>query len=267
MDNYESSRKFPTEEILINKKYSKSSHGKQCLGPCVSKNKKIIHPVTLETVTDKNDAFCPVAGFEVVNEKTNKKEIKYTDKCYGVQVNNINTNDNIMNFLIPYLDFDSKHFLIMFYNINNYEEGISWINTNSGYPITTRERIFEAILTAYGDSLDIVDNRTTEFILLLIKNKYYDIIYDRLKRYIYIDLLSGSVKLKENNQTDDDEQKQIKLEYIYKKYINTLEINKFIYKYLRERKKIWLDIKNHVMNIVNDLITYSIRSINISIEK
>lgn len=267
MDNYESSGKFPTEEILMNKKYSRSSHGKQCLGPCVTKNKKIIHPITLETVTDKNDAFCPVAGFESVNEKNNKKEIKYTDTCYGVQVNNINKNESIMNVLVPYLDFDTKHFLIMFYNINNYEEGITWINTNSGYPITTRERIFESILNVYGETLDIIDNRTTDFILLLIKYKYDDIIYERLKRYIYIDLLSGSVKLKENKQTDNDEQKQIKLEYIYKKYINSLEINKFLYKYLRERKKNWLDIKNYIINIINDLITYSIRSINISIEK
>ena len=67
---------IPTEQIYTGKKYSKSANGYQCLGQCVTKNKKIIHPITLETVTDKDNSFCPVAGYETINDKTNKKEIK-----------------------------------------------------------------------------------------------------------------------------------------------------------------------------------------------
>jgi len=93
---------IPTEQIYTGKKYSKSANGYQCLGQCVTKNKKIIHPITLETVTDKDNSFCPVAGYETINDKTNKKEIKYTDKCYGIQVDNVNNNDQIMNVVIPY---------------------------------------------------------------------------------------------------------------------------------------------------------------------
>jgi len=113
--NFEYQSKLPTEQIFANsKKYSKSVKGQQCLGPCVTKNKKIIHPVTLETVTDKDHAFCPVAGYEVINDKTNKKETKYTDHCYGELTDNVDKNQQIMNVLIPYLDFDVQHFLIMF---------------------------------------------------------------------------------------------------------------------------------------------------------
>jgi hypothetical protein len=251
---------------ITNTKYSKSVSGLQCIGPCVSKNKKIIHPVTLETVTDKDNAFCPVAGFEIINEKTNKKEIKYTDKCYGVQVDTIDNNTQIMNVLIPELEFDVKHFLIMFYNIHSYEEGIEWINNNLGSPLTTRERIFECILNTYGFMIDIIDNRTSEFVLLLIKNKFIDKIYDRFQKYIYVDLYTKTVKIKVAKQSDNEENRKIKLEFIYKKYINLNEINKFLYKYFRERKKNWFTINHHVKNIIDDFILYTIKSINISIE-
>ena len=266
MDKYESPSKLPTEQILVMKKYSKSINGKQCLGPCVAKNQKIIHPVTLETVTDKHNSFCPVAGFETINEKTNKKETVYTDKCYGNQVDNINNNEQIMNLLIPYLDFDIKHFLIIFYNIHSYEEGIEWINNNLGIPITTRERIFECILSVYGERVDMIDNRTSGFLLELIKNKYYKLLYERLSKYIYIDLDTQSVKIKENNQKDTEKEQKIKLEYVYKKYINNSEVNKFLYKYFRDRKKIWFEINNHINNILNDLLEYTIKFIKLSLE-
>lgn len=253
--------------ITYNKKYLKSVSGHQCIGPCVSKNKKIIHPITLETITDKDQSFCPVNGFEIINEKTNKKEIKYIDKCYGIQNDNINNNTHIMNVLIPEIDFDIKHFLVMFYNIHSYEEGIAWINDNLGYPLTTRERIFECILNSYGFTIDIIDNRTSEFVYLLIKNKFIDLFYDRLKKYIYIDLNTNTVKIEENEQSDSIENRKIKTEYIYKKYININEINKFLYKFFRERKKKWFDIKNYVDNIINDLLLYSIKSINITLSE
>ena len=254
------------EQLIPNKKYSKSTSGHQCIGPCVSKNKKIIHPITLETITDKDNSFCPVAGYEVINDKTNKKEIKYTDKCYGIQTDNINNNEQIMNVLIPYLDFDVKHFLVMFYNLRSYEEGIAWINDNTSYPINTRERIFNCILISYGNTIDIIDNRTGEFVLELFKKKFIENLYERFKKYVYIDLLSGSVKIKENTQQDTDDNKKIKLEFMYKNYININEINKYLYKYFRERKKEWANIKNHIESILENYILYTIKSINISIE-
>ena len=254
----------PTEQIYTGKKYSKSANGYQCIGQCVTKNKKIIHPITLETVTDKDNSFCPVAGYETINDKTNKKEIKYTDKCYGIQVDNVNNNDQIMNVVIPYLDFDVKHFLIIFYNIHSYEEGIAWITDNVGYPLTTKERIFECILTSYGNMIDIIDKRTPEFLLEIIKNKFIDEVYDRINKYIYIDLNTKTVKIKLNEQKKTEENKKIKLEFAYKNYINIAELTKFIYKYLRERKSNWTSIKNHVSDMVNDFIIYVVKSLNVS---
>ena len=267
MYNFESpGLETPTEQIYIGKKYSKSVNGYQCLGQCITKNKKIIHPITLETVTDKDNSFCPVAGYETINEKTNKKEMRYTDKCYGIQVDNVSNTDQIMNVVIPYLDFDVKHFLIIFYNIHSYEEGITWITDNIGYPLGTRERIFECILNIYGIMIDIVDNRTHEFIMEIIKHKFIDEFYDRIRKYIYIDFNENTVKVKTNNQENTEENKKIKLEFAYKNYININEINKFFYKYLRDKKKSWENIKNHIDTIVNDFILYTIKSLNITTE-
>ena len=112
--------------------------------------------------------------------------------------------------------------------------------------------------------IDIVDNRTPEFIMEIIKHKFIDEFYDRIRKYIYIDFNENTVKVKMNNQENTEENKKIKLEFAYKNYINIAELTKFIYKYLRERKSNWTSIKNHVSDMVNDFIIYVVKSLNVS---
>ena len=268
MENREGAKKYTSiDQLFNNKKYPKSFRGNQCLGPCLAKGQISIHPTTLESITSKQHSFCAVNGFEVEDEKTGKKEIKYIDQCYGNNNEEIDRTSMIMNILVPYLDFDVQHFLIIFYNIKSYEDGIEWIKVNKSHSVSTRERIFECILNSYGSDINIIDNRTVDFFYLLLSDKYLQDIYERLKKYIYVDLLNGSVKIKQNSQSDSSENVKLKKEYILKKFINNEDVSRFLFKYFRNRKKDWKDINNYIKSMVEDFIVYTINTIRLSIEK
>ena len=155
------------------KKYPISANGNQCIGPCYPKNKSSLHPIRMEIVTSKNHSYCAVNQFSKYNPDTKNTTIEYLDKCYDFQnikdsENDKNDNDNIMNIITPFMDFNLHHFLSIFYNINNYEDGIDYL-TSKEIPFLTSHRIFEALLITYGKTIDIIDNRTIDFVIKLIK--------------------------------------------------------------------------------------------------
>ena len=54
----------------FNRKYPTSKNGYQCLGLCYEPKTWIVHPITLEHVTNTHFPFCPVKEWASKNEKT-----------------------------------------------------------------------------------------------------------------------------------------------------------------------------------------------------
>ena len=98
-------------------KYPKSKSGMQCVGPCYKPNTYIMHPITLEYITDKNNIFCPVQEWH--DTSPDGITIHITDVCAGFTYDkNKDTADDIeTNIIVPYIDFNKTHFLKIYYNI------------------------------------------------------------------------------------------------------------------------------------------------------
>ena len=244
-------------------KYPISRNNQQCLGPCYYANTKAIHPITLNPIT-YNEDFCPTAEWETIDKTTGKKEFHFIDKCYKpTDDETSNRKDIEINMLTPYIDFNTEHFLKIYYNIYSFEDGINWIEKNKFTPIVTRIRILNSILKSYGNKIDIIDNRVTDFFIEVIKSQYIKKILLSLSKYINISNNIVELGKTDNNIENDN---NIKINYIIKTFINSDEIHKFIIKYLRYRKDQWKNINNYIENMINDLIEYIINKINLTLK-
>ena len=256
------------------KKYPKSANGLQCIGPCYAKNKRSIHPIRMEVITSNQHSYCAVNQFTKFNQEKNIQETIYADKCYAFQNNDDENNDknteesnnNILNIIIPFMDFNLQQFLVVFYNIYNYEDGIEYITINSSLPITTLQRIFEAMLNVYGSTIDIIDNRSIDFVITLITKNYTANFYTRLKKYIYVDKTTEEVKFKKNGQSDDGQNIIIKTNYIIKKFINPNDVSKFLFKYFKSKRNEMEDNLDNIQTLIDNFCIYIINIILASID-
>jgi hypothetical protein len=245
------------------KKFNKSVNNYQCIGPCYPRNKWVLHPNTLEYISNTETSFCPINGITKLDPETKSFYVKHDDKCI-IEKDEDNSSaqsdeEITMNAVLPYLGFNLTDFLIQFYNISSYEDGIDWIEKNPTVPLLTKKRIFEIILYIYGDKIDIVDNRTIDFFIEIINKIYMNRIYQSISPYIYAD--KTKVYVKKNTQVDTEENIINKKMYIEQEFLNLNEISKYLLKYFKNRKEKWDSIQNHIENLVNDLIKYIINII------
>ena len=250
-------------QLFNTKKYPKSASGLQCIGPCYPKNKRSLHPIRMEIVESRDHAYCPVNQFSKYDPVTKTTKIEYLDKCYEFQNSEEIDNDidTIMNVITPYMDFNLKQFLIIFYNIHNYEDGIEYLSSKE-IPIVTSHRIFEAMLNVYGQTINIIDNRTIDFVIKLLKAMYIPVFYERLKKFFYVDKTNQEIIIRKNSQSDDNENIIIKSNFIIKKFINPNDVSKFLFKYFKKRDEL-----SGIKELVDDFIAYIINIINASIDK
>ena len=222
------------EETIHNKKYSKSLNGYQCVGPCYKKNSKIIHPIYFNVVQNTKDDFCPTNEWVYKNNTGNIQRF-YIDKC------NMDNNkyQNFYDLLYPYTNFDELVFLDSFYNINDLNQTFEWIENNKNLSINTKQRIFDLSLKAFKNNFDIFnfnDTRLVDFIIELIKNKYFDSFSIEFFKYIIIKNETVSIEMNENYKYDKETNESIiiKQNFILK-YILTIEnITNFINIYFRK---------------------------------
>jgi hypothetical protein len=123
------------------------------------------------------------------------------------------------------------------------------------------------MLNVFISKIDIIDNRTIDFIITLIKKEYTGIFYERLKKYIYVDKTKEEVYLKKNGQSDDNDNIVLKTNYIIKSFINPNDVSKFLFKYFKSRKNDFEDNNNNIKIMMDDFCSYIINIINSSIDK
>lgn len=163
-------------------KYQISSNGRKCVGPCARSHTEILHPLTLEYVTNDTN-FCPVDKF-ISSNNDGKVVINYVDKCDNLDEDHSYQPSEL---IVPQIVFHKNTFLATYYNINSLEECIKWIDNNEMKPIKTRERIFNCSMEVYGNDLSIIDNRLIQFVKKICI-AHIEEIYEDLKYYISIDM-------------------------------------------------------------------------------
>lgn len=216
----------------ITNKYQKTKSGIQCIGNCYKKNTKIIHPISLDIVTSNKYNFCPITEITGI-DKYGINISNKIDQCENVTLKN-DYNRISYELLHPYADLNEDYFLRMYYDINSFNKGIYWITENKYLSLLTRQRIFDLILNAYGNKLDIIDisdTRIVDFIFDLIKFKYINNLVIALLKYINIDNDKNIVKLKYNDKKETDETIIIKTNYVNKNILTIENITNFISSY------------------------------------
>lgn len=245
------------------KKFPKSKNNRQCVGPCYKPNTNTLHPIYLKRLTAKT-AYCPVSVW-TETKKDGSKRKHIIDLCE----NPINETDKKLleiSMLLPYIDFNSNHFLKIYYNIFSFDDALIWINNNNFTPIDSRIRIISNALNAFGKKIEIIDGRFINFLYDTIKVKYIDPIYRNVSQYI------GKIKDKiafvdpENNKLDKYELEKERINYIYDTIINKDELFKFVTRYLKHYQPTWEEITDNFDDLISKLSEYITNKINLTLK-
>lgn len=250
------------ECLIPENKYPKSKHNFKCIGPCYQPNTVIVHPLTLEYVTDKYSPFCPVNEWNYVNEN-GENITKTTDICYHPTKSKDSSGLEFgMNILTPDIDFNDQQFLKIVYNIYSFEDAINWVNTRKyTTPLLTRERIMNATWNSYPNDLNVIDYRLVEFYIELAKRKWMSDIYKKFNKYVHINnsvILLGDPNTNDLNPNDDV---IIRTNFLADRFINNVEMYKFLTKFLKHKKGF------NDENIKTNLIKYIGNKIKLTIGK
>lgn len=234
-------------------KYPISKNKHQCVGNCYKPKTWIVHPITLEHVTDIVDPFCPVRQWKYADKNGNIIK-KITDKCN----NNINIKEEQtpkeleLNILTPTIDFSCNDFLKIYYKIYSLEDALQWIEKNNHVPYFTKKRIIDCALKSHGFS-NIIDDRLINFYIDILKRKLIGKLYRRIGPYIIIN--KDKVYLgKSTNKGDTDDIKIIKINYIIEKFIIYKNVHKVIIEYLEYYKN--EESISHTDNIIKEFLNY-----------
>jgi hypothetical protein len=211
-------------------------------------------------VTNTKLPFCPIYG--EMTDKNGKKYIEKTDECMiPTEKKDLSNNENDQSILIPYIDLNCEFFLKKYYDIYTFEQAIDWINDKKYTSLRTRNRIMECAWNTFGENLDILDQRITNFYLDLIKKKWIYEIMNDLEEYLYIDDETKTIILKKTDKNDKNKDKLgkntvEKINFLIDKFVTRDDIYKFLIRYLKYRKSMWENIKNHNIQIFTDFKDY-----------
>jgi len=242
---------------IINKniKYPKSSNNVQCIGPCYKQKTWIIHPITLDYITDTDESFCPT-NLQQKKMPNGKIEDIYIDTCnIPTHQSDISKKELAMALLIPHIDFNPNEFLKIYYNIFSFEDALNWLEKNSHLSINSKIRVIDTAFTAYSKTLDIVDYRLVIFIIDLIKYKWINNIYNHLNKYINIVNNNVVIINPSSNRLESDDHLIIRMNYLIDLF-SEIEIQKFLEKYIKYNMRNSNNINSYLDNIKLNLIEY-----------
>jgi hypothetical protein len=222
---------------LLEKKYPKSKNNFQCLGPCYKPNTWVLHPITLEHITDEKNPFCAVNEWEYIDEKTGKKYDILTDACHNpTDSQPISKKELEMNIIIPTIDFNSEHFLKIYYKIFCFDDTIKWLEDNTHAAFFTKKRILECSIKAFSKEIYGIDEIIVDFYIGIIKKSWLDGIIRKINKYINID---GENNIsfqnpKYNNISYENKYQNEKRNYVIEKFINSEFVEKFLTRFIQQ---------------------------------
>jgi hypothetical protein len=177
---------------------------------------------------------------------------------------------DILSILVPESNISSEYFIRIYYNINNLNELLTWLENNTELPYRTKERVFDNGMIEYGKYINIIDQRFINHIMYIF-NYNMHIIYNSIRPYIKLNkeniTLINPIYVNNNKYTHKDDKKTIQLirYYIKDKFINPEFIYKYISKFIKYYKKKLSDI-NLSNTLVHNIIEYIIKCINSSFD-
>ena len=216
------------------KKYPKSKNNFQCLGPCYYPETRILHPTLIELTTNMTHPFCPVD--EWTKMENGKPVTMISDICLNpTNSENNMTSDLELNALTPHIDFNSEHFLKIYYNLFSFEESIEWLEKNKHVPMGTKMRIMNCSLKVFGGDIELFDTRFADFFIDIVKKRYIKNIYNDVHKYIGYDKETKEIYIisENNNILVKNDYSTERMNFISKTFIEKDEAMKFLMKYIK----------------------------------
>lgn len=233
--------------------YPKSKNNRQCIGPCYPAGTMIMHPVSLEYITNDKYPFCPVDLW-----KDKHGVVIPIDQCrVPSKIDEVTMKNIEMDVITPTINFDSKQFLKLYYKIESFNDATLWSYEHANVPYDTLERILDCAWKAYGLELQDIGDDITDFYSDLIKSYWIDSFYIKLKSKLIIDE-AGHVKIsKTANQTEKDTAyyKKQKKEFILS-FLNNKIIRQILQEIISHYKNKWLEIPSHSKKIKKAFNSY-----------
>lgn len=159
----------------------KSIYGRKCISKCYSKGTTYLHPTILTGIFNNNYNSCAINP--VPNEYG---EMIYADTC-RVEDNDLFNLPNEMESILLSFYFDPRDFLSSIYDLNSFDQVITWTIENSNLPYDTIKRVHNCAWKIYGkESLssdvfsyyyEIASNSWLKTYVKIIRNNYsFDIV-------------------------------------------------------------------------------------------
>ena len=234
--------------------YPKSINGRQCIGPCYNSNTTIIHPTTFDYTTPAIDKpFCPVKDYY-----DEDKKLQNIDICIKESDNIKKTNNDIyIDISLPIFDFSCKYFLATYYNIRSFHDCIKYINNNNHLPYLTQKRVINCAVKSYFDEIDLTYDLTKMILHITLKNWCEDVYINTNN---FIEIKKHKIKLGKKNTTHLTDLKNIKINFLKKKFLNEQTMYKFLKYYLENKNKEKYG-DYFIDNLKENLIKYIIKKI------
>lgn len=245
----------------MEEKYPISSNNQQCIGPCYYKDTKIIHPSSLDEISNVPYNFCPVNTFVYSDPKSKKSLLKTIDKCYIPTANKTVIDKTLQDSIVtPTMIFSSEYFVKIYYKLNNFDDLLKWLDDNVDKPSKTKERVFDNSMIVYGSQFELIDDRLVTYV-----NDYFiyhiSYFYNSLKKHIHYESNNFVFRLDDHNSKNKEQVK----EYIVKKFLGKENIFSFLSKFLRTYKNI-ITNKNLSQILLNHMIDYILKKIDLTIK-
>ena len=247
----------------MNKKYPISKNNFKCLTPCLKPGQWILHPMKLEYMTNELKPFCLVEDYKALIN--NKYQILNIDICDNpIELNNKNHEKSLNEVIIPTFELLSKDFLLLYYNIKSFEDTSEYINNKNNIPYLTKERLLNNSFKSFGPYLNELNDNILLTYQNIFKNDWIDYIYDNIYNYIKVDKNNFIKLIDIDKKINKNKDKDLKIKYILKKFINKEFCSKFLKYYIKNTEN-FEKIYHHLEKQKNLLIFFIINKIKKSV--
>jgi len=228
-------------------KYPMSINGTQCIGPCYKPGKVVLHPVTLNWISNKHDPFCPINQNE--DNETAQQCAKITSNDSKTQTENFD-----YETLLPFIDLTPQRFLKLYYSIYSLDETFSWLSEHTYLPLDTKIRVMDNSMAAYGKNLDITNMLLINFLIEIINTKWNNNIYKNISQYLSIDSEEKKI-IFINDPIKNNEYQNEKKNFIFNKMLSYENVNVFLNKIIKNKMNFKLnDLQTQLMDYLIEKI-------------
>ena len=260
-------------------KYPKSLTGQQCIGPCVKPEEVMLHPITLDYYTIKDDVgvdFCLInptndpniikQHAEIFNENNinNATCLGYIAPCKKSK--NENKKDLFdgqdITFLFPEIDINCGKFLRIFYNIYSIENTLQYIKENQNIPKNTKIRLINCSWKEFGSNKDNITDLFVKFYWNYIRKYWMKNFYNYLGKSLFYDNKQNKVvKIKECSDDEINKKVKEKIEYLMEYVYDFESVRKVMLEFINKYKNNWNWIESHHKKIKKYFLVFGLNKL------